>query len=223
MLNEMDEQVNNGQIIDNDKIKMLEEKNIDIRDLTVCVNNFIYCNICNNFTIKPPTISRINQHLQSYKHVVNKLNKDYKEQLAEKDEEIVYTKDYYTEFLEQQEEELRAIMDNELRDKNNEIEEVKEHFTNIIEEKQKDYNIKLIEKDNYIEKLEKELKELRNNNTEKDNIIIDNSKKIKQKNEIIEQHKIVNNKNDKLIKELYNKINLLEYSTKYSNKKYSFA
>lgn len=223
MLNEMDEQVNNGQIIDNDKIKMLEEKNIDIRDLTVCVNNFIYCNICNNFTIKPPTISRINQHLQSYKHVVNKLNKDYKEQLAEKDEEIVSTKDYYTEFLEQQEEELRAIMDNELRDKNNEIEEVKEHFTNIIEEKQKDYNIKLIEKDNYIEKLEKELKELRNNNTEKDNNIIDNSKKIKQKNEIIEQHKIVNNKNDKLIKELYNKINLLEYSTKYSNKKYSFA
>lgn len=223
MLNEMDEQVNNGQIIDNDKIKMLEEKNIDIRDLTVCVNNFIYCNICNNFTIKPPTISRINQHLQSHKHVVNKLNKDYKEQLAEKDEEIVSTKDYYTEFLQQQEEELRAIMDNELRDKNNEIEEVKEHFTNIIEEKQKDYKIKLIEKYNYIEKLEKELKELRNNNTEKDNIIIDNSKKIKQKNEIIEQHKIVNNKNDKLIKELYNKINLLEYSTKYSNKKYSFA
>ena len=230
MLNEMDEQVNDGNVIDHNKIQMLEEKNVDVRDLTVCVNNFIYCNICNNFTIKPPTIARINQHLNSHKHVVNKLNKDYKEQLAEKDEELVYTKDYYTELLEQQQEELRTVMDNELRDKDNEMEELKEHFTNIIEENKRIYENKLIEKDNYIderekyiEKLEKELKELRSYNTEKDSIIINSSKKIQQKNEIIQQHKTVNYKNDKIIKTLNDKINLLEYSNRFPNNKYSFA
>jgi DNA repair exonuclease SbcCD ATPase subunit len=230
MLNEMDEQMNNGHAIDHNKIQMLEENNIDARDLTVCVNNFIYCNICNNFSIKPPTISRINQHLNSHNHVVNKLNKDYKEQLAEKDEEILDTKAYYTEFLEQQEEELRSIMDSELRDKDNEIEDLKEHFTNIIEENERIYENKLIERDNYIakrekyiEKLEKQLKELTNNNNEKDNIIIDNTKEIQKKNEAIEQHKTLSHKNDKTIKELNDKINLLEYSNKYSNKKYSFV
>ena len=230
MLNEMDEQVNDGNVIDHNKLQMLEEKNIDVRDLTVCVNNFIYCNICDNFAIKPPTISRINQHLQSHKHVVNKLNRDYKEQLTEKDEEILDTKAYYTEFLEQQEEELRSIMDNELKDKDNEIEDLKEHFTNIIEENERIYENNLIEKDNYIakrekyiEKLEKELKELTNNNNEKDNIIVDNTKEIQKKNEAIEQHKTLSHKNDKTIKELNDKINLLEYSKKFPNNKYSFA
>ena len=214
MLSEMEEHE-----IDYNKTQMLEENNIDIRDLSVCINNVIYCNICNNFTIKPPTIPRIKQHLNSHKHVVNRLHKDFEEELKEKEEELESNKAYYNEFLEQQEEELRTIMETNLKEKDDEMRDQEEQFTNIIEEKDK----YIEEKDKYIEELEKQLNDLKPAIHRNDNIIKNNNIVLERKNELLSEHKIVNIKNDKLIKELYNKINLLEYSTKYSNKKYSFA
>ena len=219
MLSEMEEQVTEEHEIDYNKTQMLEENNIDIRDLSVCINNVIYCNICNNFTIKPPNISRIKQHLNSHKHIVYRLHKDYEEELREKEEELESDKAYYNEFLEQQEEELRTIMEANLKEKDDEMKDQEEQFTNIIEEKDK----YIEEKDKYIEELEKQLNDLKPAIHRNDTIIKNNNIVLERKNELLSEHKIVNIKNDKLIKELYNKINLLEYSKKYSNKKYSFA
>ena len=219
MLSEMEEQVTEEHEIDYNKTQMLEENNIDIRDLSVCINNVIYCNICNNFTIKPPTIPRIKQHLNSHKHIVYRLHKDYEEELREKEEELESDKAYYNEFLEQQEEELRTIMEANLKEKDDEMKDQEEQFINIIEEKDK----YIEEKDKYIEELEKQLNDLKPAIHRNDTIIKNNNIALERKNELLSEHKIVNIKNDKLIKELYNKINLLEYSKKYSNKKYSFA
>ena len=209
MLSEMDEHEHE---IDYNKRQMLVDNEIDVRDLTVCINNVIYCNICNNFTIKPPTIPRIKQHLNSHKHIVYRLHKDYEEELREKEEELESDKAYYNEFLEQQEEELRTIMEANLKEKDDEMKDQEEQFTNIIEEKEK-----------YIEELEKQLNDLKPTIERNDTIIKNNNIVLERKNELLSEYKIVNNKNDKLIKELYNKINLLEYSKKFSNKKYSFV
>ncbi len=209
MLSEMDEHEHE---IDYNKRQMLVDNEIDVRDLTVCINNVIYCNICNNFTIKPPNISRIKQHLNSHKHVVNRLHIDFEEELIEKDVELESNKAYYNEFLEQQEEELRSIMETNLKEKDDEMKDQEEQFINIIEKKEK-----------YIEELEKQLNDLKPTIDRNDTIIKNNNIILERKNELLSEHKIVNNKNDKLIKELYNKINLLEYSKKFSNKKYSFV
>ena len=201
--------VNNVKIImwneiDTDKEEILKDKGIDITDLSICINNNIYCNVCNYCSISPTSPTRIKEHLKTEKHKTNKIKKDYEEQLKEKDKEIEQFQEQYDELLRNQD----------------------EHITNLREEYDQEYEIKLKEKDEYIQKLENELKEkdeLKTEMVEKDIIIKNKSIELERKNEIVNEHKIINDKNNKLIKELYIKINLLEYSKKFSSKKYSFA